>query len=508
MMMVAQKSMADEKATTYASSGKSISLASLHVDDTSNSKSPPISLGDHARSAGRQKQLNSLADGLLHIDTTSVTKQPPPATTTRKANEFVVELGPDTTTTIEEEEPRKLRRKFDKRLSAKHNCSKQTGYPILYHALLLTHRTWLSIVRDPIFFGIQACMHTLIPIVLAAIFGSVQEEGCPRIGNFDLVDFAYSDSENLIQGTVRSIRQSIGNIGIVFFEMFVICFAINCITALVFPLDMYVLLKEYRNGWYSLRSYFMGRTLADLPVPVVLHSIGMAILYFMTGQPHSLWRFSSIVLLVILASLVAQSVGLTIGALLMKSSQSAVLAAAGIVAPFFALSGFIVRIHTLPAIAQLAANASYLYHLLNGFIILRYGFGRCQCSQEDFEQNSAHQIPSNLHTMASMWIGTYSEEYANSTSVLAAAHQLGHSPNRSNVDPNIDVVDKMMTAFKMANSYGHQIDDCQDVLPYAMLDFNQRDQDIYYCFYALIVMLLITRLVTFSAIYYKIRSFA
>lgn len=395
------------------------------------------------------------------------------------------------------------RRQFDKRLSAKHNCSRQNDNPIWYHTFLLTHRTWLSIIRDPIFFGIQAAMHTIIPLLLALIFGSVQDEGCPRLGNFDLVQFAYSDNDDFIQQTIGSIRSSMGNIGIVFFEMFVLSFSINCITALVFPLDMYVLLKEYRNGWYSMRSYFFGRTLADLPIPVVLHSMGMSILYFMTSQPHSLWRFLMIILMVILASFVAQSVGLTIGAILMKSSQSAVLTAAGIVAPFFALSGFIVRIHTLPFFARMAAKASYLYHLLNGFIILRYGYGRCPCEEQDLYKNEAHQVPSNIRTLASMWIGTYSDEFANSTAVLS---HLGQS-NRTNIDPNIDLVEKMMSSLKMANSYGHQINDCKDVIPYAMLDFNLKDDDLYECLFALVIMLIISRIITFSAIYYKIRSF-
>lgn len=404
-------------------------------------------------------------------------------------------------------------RQFDKLLSARHNCSKQKGYPHWKHSFLLTHRTWLSIVRDPVFFGIQFAMHTTIPILLSAIFGSIQEEGCPRIGNFDLVDFAYSDTENFFQGTVSSIRQSIGNIGIVFFEMFCLIFAINCITAMVFPSDMHVLLKEYRNGWYSLRSYFIGRTIADLPVPIVLHTFGISTLYFLTGQPLTWFRFGGTILLVILASLIAQSIGLTIGAILMTSSQSAVLAAAGIVSPFFALSGFIVRIHTLPIIAQIAAQLSYMYHLLNGFIILRYGFGRCECNIEDFESDATHQIPSNLHTLASMWIGTYSNEYANSHSVSATANNNtatlngSISSNRTNVDPNIDVVDKMMTAFKMANSYGHQIQDCDDVLPYAMLEFNLRDSDLLKCFIILILMVVLSRIITFSSIYYKMRSF-
>jgi len=402
---------------------------------------------------------------------------------------------------------KKLRRQFDKRLSARHNNSKQNDYPIFYHSYLLTHRTWLSIVRDPIFFGIQFCMHTTIPILLALIFGSQQEEGCPRLGQFDLVDFAYrEDSNEFIKATMQSIRQSIGNIGVIFFEMFVLSFAINCITALVFPLDMYVLLKEYRNGWYSLRSYFIGRTLADLPVPIALHSMAMTILYYMTGQPHEWWRFGAIIVIVIIASLVAQSVGLTIGALLMRSSQSAVLAAAGIVAPFFALSGFIVRIHTLPWIAQWAANGSYLYHLLNGFIIMRYGFGRCPCDSSDFQENDQHKIPHNLRTMASIWIGTYSNEYETLPSERGT--QLVAHQNRTNIDPNIDLVDKLTGAFKMANSYGHKVESCDDVLPYAMLDFNLHDSDIWYSCMALVLMLLVTRLATFSAIYYKIRSFA
>lgn len=522
---------------------KSASLALvMQPPDTMNQSASPLEKLFETRDKKLQLRQSMPAIDQSHYQNSSSSSSSTGSDDGSEETEFVVNIedhlmgtaspqshgGTTTRSSFYSTKGTKMIRKFDKKLSAKHNCSKTKDYPIWYHTFLLTHRTWLSIIRDPVFFGIQACMHTIIPILLALIFGSSQEEGCPRVGGFDLVDFAYSGSDNMIQGTVSSIRKSIANIGIVFFEMFVITFAINCITALVFPLDMFVLLKEYRNGWYSMRSYFFGRTLADLPVPIVLHTIAISILYFMTDQPHSWWRFGGVVLLIIIASLVAQSIGLTIGAILMRSSQSAVLAAAGFVAPFFALSGFIVRIHTLPILAKIGAQGSYLYHLLNGFIILRHGFGRCQCKVEDFEQNSEHQIPSNLHTLASMWIGTYSNEYASSQQVLDAAASgsandtlavnstLTHNSqqptianlnNRSNIDPNIDVVDKMMTAFKMASSYGQQIENCNDVLPYAMLDFNVRDSDIYGCFLALVVMLIITRLITFSAIYYKIRSF-
>lgn len=421
-------------------------------------------------------------------------------------SEFGIVNGALTGSSIGDESEKsltKLSRHFDKRLSSR-NTSSSNYHPTWYHTSLIAHRTWLSIVRDPIFFGIQAFMHTTIPILLAFIFGSLQDEGCPRVGNFDFVEFAYSESSELFLGSMGSIRKSIGNVGIMFFQMFVLCFAINCITALVFPSDMFVLLKEYRNGWYSLRSYLFGRTLADLPVPIVLHSVAMIILYTLTGQPLIMWRMSLIVLLVILASLVAQSVGLAIGAILMKSSQSAVLAAAGIVAPFFALSGFIVRIHTLPWLAQFAAKGSYLYHLLNGFIILRYGFGRCTCNEDDFEIDSAHHIPKNLNTMASFWIGTFSEDYRHRLLNITGSLPV----NRTNVDPNIDLIGKLTSALNIAKSFGHEIKTCDDVLPYTMLDFNLRESDIYWCFAIIIIMIIVSRSLTFMAIYYKIRSFS
>lgn len=406
---------------------------------------------------------------------------------------------------------RRRRRDFDKQLSSHaNNHARAHSAAFWLHAGLLAWRTWLSIVRDPIFFGIQALMHTTIPILLALIFGHAQEEGCPQLANLDLVQFAYSDSYGEAGGaaghiansndnanaisilsTVGSIRQSIANIGIIFFEMFVLCFAINCITALVFPSDMFVLLKEYRNGWYSMGSYFIGRSLADLPLPVILHSIAMLILCTLTSQPLAWWRLSAIVCLVILASLVAQSIGLTVGAILMRNSQSAVLAAAGVVAPFFALSGFIVRAHSLPLLAQYFARGSYLHHLLNGFIILRYGFGRCPCQEDSFNAPPDHPIPAQLTTMTSLWLETYANEFP------------APPPNQTR---DLDLVGRLTSVLRNVNSFGHQMNSCAEVRPYAMLDFGLHDHDIYSAFWSILLMLVVSRFITFMAIYSKVRA--
>lgn len=102
-----------------------------------------------------------------------------------------------------------------------------------------------------------------------------------------------------------------------------------------------MLLREHLNQWYKLSVYYTAKTVADLPFQVqrfgitakknmpnrfnhffiaprqiVYPILYSGIVYFMSGQPFEMGRLWMYLLMGIMTSLVAQSIGLAIGAAL------------------------------------------------------------------------------------------------------------------------------------------------------------------------------------------------
>ena len=87
----------------------------------------------------------------------------------------------------------------------------------------------------------------------------------------------------------------------------------TCVFHVTVPAELPVITREHFNRWYKLRSYYIVNKLADLPVQVLATATFTLVVYHMTGQIPELSRVGLFVMMCIIVSLVAQTIGLIVG---------------------------------------------------------------------------------------------------------------------------------------------------------------------------------------------------
>lgn len=166
----------------------------------------------------------------------------------------------------------------------------------------------------------------------------------------------------------------LSNLGFLFFNMLFLMYTSMTITILSFPLEMPVLLKENFNRWYSLKSYYLAISLADLPFQAIFCVTYVTIVYYFTSQPWDLMRFSMFLGACLMIAFVAQSVGLVVGAAM--NVQNGVFLAPVMSVPFLLFSGFFVSFDAIPVYLRWITYLSYIRYGFEGTALATYGFGR------------------------------------------------------------------------------------------------------------------------------------
>lgn len=124
--------------------------------------------------------------------------------------------------------------------------------------------------------------------------------------------------------------------------------------------------KERSSGMYRLSSYFISRIIVDLPVELILPTIYLFIIYFMTGLKLNVLNFLYTLFTLLLDVLVSQGLGLAIGAIIMDT-KSAITLGSIILLSFVLAVGFYVRhVPTFIAWIKYISINYYIYKLFLG----------------------------------------------------------------------------------------------------------------------------------------------
>lgn len=139
-----------------------------------------------------------------------------------------------------------------------------------------------------------------------------------------------------------------------------------------FPQDRAVFTKERASGMYSLSSYFMARITGDLPMELILPTVFLCLVYWMASLRPEMWIFLLTLTIVLAYVLVAQGLGLAIGAIIMDAKRASTVVTI-IMLGCVLTGGFYV--HKLPECLGWIKYASLTYYCYRLLIYVQYGGG-------------------------------------------------------------------------------------------------------------------------------------
>lgn len=265
--------------------------------------------------------------------------------------------------------------------------------PFWDHFVLHLNRSLLRISRSYILTYLQMFTYIVLGLQLATFFGPDigTLSGCPHLPS-SLISFVLSGEVD--EDMTQEMRRVQENMNFLLVSVMTVTFAALEVTVITFPLEAKVVQREWRNGWYKISSYFVGRTLADLPFQMFYVIIFSLIIYSMTSQIGLLsWRFGSFVLCLIMTALIAQSVGFIFGAIFMNNLPAAVFSAPICIFPTLLFSGFFSRASLVPQLYRPFTYISHFRYSFDALLVTLYGYDRCYC--DEYTLSSYHASMQN-----------------------------------------------------------------------------------------------------------------
>lgn len=205
---------------------------------------------------------------------------------------------------------------------------------------ILISRMWLQMWRDRSYLFLRMILHVIIGVLIGTLYFGMGQDGSKTLFNFGfyfccLIFFMYIPMMPVL---------------------------------LQFPREIQLVKREHFNKWYRLSAYFAALSLSTLPVQIILGSIYVVCVYFLTDQPLEMDRLFMFFLICILTGVISESLGLLIAAQLTVVNAMFVGPVATVPFMLLAVYGFGSGYDTIPTLIKIAMYFSYLRYSLEGLI--------------------------------------------------------------------------------------------------------------------------------------------
>lgn len=233
-----------------------------------------------------------------------------------------------------------------KKTDSLQNNSDLHAINLAYQIKILLRRNYIIAKRDTTMTHLRIAVNISVAFLLGLVFQNSGVDGSRVLDNYNLL-FSI-----LIHHMMSSMM----------------------LTIVTFPTQMSILLKENFNRWYSLKAFYIAITVIDIPISIVCCVLFSLIVYFMSGQPLEIARFSMFLSISMLTILLGQGTGLTIGAIC--NVVNGTFSGPTVAIPLMMFAGFGVSLRDLPSYLKWGTYVSYLRYGLEGYIGAIYGLDR------------------------------------------------------------------------------------------------------------------------------------
>lgn len=210
---------------------------------------------------------------------------------------------------------------------------------LVRRSMLLLYRDWTTIYFNLIF-------QFSVAILIGLLFQNVGDNGSKTISNFGFL--------------------CISVVNIAYFSMIP--------AVLKYPLELAILRKEHFNNWYQLKTYYIATLVITLPLQILFSFVYSSISYVLTSQPIELHRFFMFLLILILTSLLSESIGLGLGVIF--NIVNGMFFGCIIICLMLSLAGYLVFFTHMPVIIYYMSYMSYIRYAFEGIVHAIYGFYR------------------------------------------------------------------------------------------------------------------------------------